>query len=118
MSDTPSMNPPPPPMELSSAASTEGAGQRTDEGKGRIFPCEKCGADLEFHIGAQSLKCPYCSHVKDLEVKEDEAVAEQDFHAMLESLAEKRQEGNEVAVVVSEDECRIRNARTIVRALN
>ena len=106
MSDTPSTNPPPPPMELSSAASTEGAGQRTDEGKGRIFPCEKCGADLEFHIGAQSLKCPYCSHVKELEVKEDETVAEQDFHAMLESLAEKRQqEGHGEELETAEVNC-------------
>ena len=92
-------------MELSSAASTEGAGQRTDEGKGRIFPCEKCGADLEFHIGAQSLKCPYCGHVKELEAKADEAVAEQDFAAMLESLREKRTEGQSEDLETAEVNC-------------
>ena len=29
------------------------AGRTFDEGTGRIFPCESCGADLEFHIGDQ-----------------------------------------------------------------
>ncbi len=89
MSDTP----PAVPMELTSDASTDGAGQRIDEGKGRTFPCEQCGADLEFHIGVQSLKCPYCGYVKELELEEGAEVAEQDFHAMLESLVEKRAAG-------------------------
>jgi len=30
--------------------STQAAGQSVDEGKGRILPCEGCGADLTFHI--------------------------------------------------------------------
>jgi DNA-directed RNA polymerase subunit RPC12/RpoP len=67
------------------------AGRTFDEGEGRIFPCENCGADLEFHIGAQSLKCNYCGHVKELQHKDEEALAEQDFHAMLQKLQEWRE---------------------------
>ena len=92
-------------MELSPAASTEGAGQRIDENKGRVFPCEQCGADLEFHIGAQSLKCPYCGHVKELEIEEGAAVEEQDFHAMLDSLVEKREEGRTEELETAEVSC-------------
>lgn len=66
-------------------------GQTFDAGEGRIFPCESCGADLEFNIGEQSLKCPYCGHVKEIQKKSDESLAEQDFHAMLEKLREWRE---------------------------
>ena len=51
-------------LSVSTAADTESAGQQIDEGKGRIFPCESCGADLRFHIGEQRLKCPYCGFTK------------------------------------------------------
>ena len=69
---------------------TSDAGQTTDEGKGRIFPCEGCGADFEFHIGQQALKCPYCGYEKEIEFSEDAAVAEQDFHTMLAVIADRR----------------------------
>ena len=68
--------------------STETAGQSIDEGKGRIFPCEGCGADLEFHIGQQHLKCPYCGFEKELEFADDAQIEEQDFHAMLARMRE------------------------------
>lgn len=74
------------------AATTQGAGQRIDEGKGRVFPCEQCGADLEFNIGVQSLKCPFCGYVKALQIEAGAVVNEQDYHAMLDSLARKRQQ--------------------------
>lgn len=67
------------------------AGRTFDDGKGRVFPCESCGADLEFHIGQQSLTCPFCQHVKQIELSSDAALAEQDFHAMLESLKQRRE---------------------------
>lgn len=70
------------------------AGQTTDEGKARIFPCEGCGADLEFHIGQQRLKCPYCGFEKEIELQDDAEVREQDFHAMLERLRQLREEGH------------------------
>ena len=66
-------------------------GATTDEGKGRIFPCESCGADFEFNIGQQKLKCPYCGFEKDVELTTDSEVVEQDFHAMLERIVEFRE---------------------------
>src|SRR5690606_16291893 len=59
------------------------AGQTTDEGKGRIFPCEGCGADLHFHIGQQRLKCPYCGFEKEIELRPDAEIREQDLEEML-----------------------------------
>ena len=70
---------------------TSSAGQTTDEGQGRIFPCEGCGADLKFHIGEQNLKCPYCAYVKEIDLSEEADVSEQDFHSMLEQMAELRE---------------------------
>ena len=63
-------------------------GESVDDGKGRIFPCERCGADLEFHIGQQDMKCPYCGFEKTIEVAHDVVIAEQDFHAMLDKVRE------------------------------
>lgn len=65
---------------------TDEIGQTFDEGEGRIFPCESCGADLEFHIGDQSLKCAFCGFVKQIELDEDAELLEQDFHSMLEQV--------------------------------
>lgn len=67
------------------------AGQTTDEQKGRIFPCERCGADLHFHIGQQRLKCPYCGFEKEIELRPDAEIREQDLLAMLERLRGLRQ---------------------------
>ncbi len=73
------------------------AGQTFDSGEGRIFPCESCGADLEFHIGGQSLKCPFCNHVKEIAKTADEVLTEQDFHAMLEHIRQWREVARERA---------------------
>lgn len=59
------------------------AGQTTDAGKGRIFPCEGCGADLHFDIGQQQLKCPFCGFEKRIELRADATIQEQDLLAML-----------------------------------
>src|SRR4051812_30885891 len=59
------------------------AGQTTDAGKGRIFPCEGCGADLHFDIGEQRLKCPFCGFEKQIELGPDAEIREQDLLAML-----------------------------------
>lgn len=66
-----------------SLGTTESAGQSVDEGQGRIFPCEGCGADLKFHIGEQQLQCPFCGYEKAIEIADDAVIDEQDFHAML-----------------------------------
>ncbi len=78
----------PPPFDPDAQVSSEQLGDTVDEGKGRIFPCDGCGADLEFNIGQQHLKCPYCGHEKELEFAEDAEIQEQDFHAMLERMEE------------------------------
>jgi DNA-directed RNA polymerase subunit RPC12/RpoP len=65
-------------------------GEAVDDGKGRIFPCENCGADLEFNIGQQDLKCPYCGHEKLIELAPDAEISEQDFHAILAKVREWR----------------------------
>ena len=66
-------------------------GESVDDGKGRVFPCEKCGADLEFHIGQQDLKCPFCGHEKLIELTADTDIAEQDFNAILATVREWRE---------------------------
>jgi len=84
--DSDSMATPPPLPATHVIGSSQGAGQTFDDGDGRIFPCEGCGADLEFHIGQQTLKCPYCGFAKEIELEDLKEVVEQDFHAMLEKL--------------------------------
>lgn len=74
-------------------AKQAGAGEAIDSGKGRIFPCDECGADLEFSIGTQTMKCPYCGAVKTIEISATAEIVEHDFHAMLEQLKTQRLEG-------------------------
>lgn len=85
--------------------STRGVGEAIDDGKGRIFPCEGCGADLEFAVGTQHLKCPFCGFEKVLEFEPEAVVAEQDFEGMLARLQELRREGVQDAQQTSEVRC-------------
>lgn len=80
-------------------------GESVDDGKGRVFPCEQCGADLEFHIGQQDLKCPFCGHEKRIELVPDTEIAEQDFHAILEKVRAWRQSGENTNAGQSEVRC-------------
>lgn len=92
--------------ELSAAPGTTNfTGQTTDDGKGRIFPCERCRADLTFHIGDQKLKCPYCGYAKDIELDPDVEIKEQDFHAMLAHLVEQHDNRTEPDSDVNEVRC-------------
>lgn len=79
--------------EADALGRTDVAGQTADQGRARIFPCEQCGADLEFHIGDQKLRCPYCGYVKEIELDEQAEIHEQDFHAMLQRLEQQRVSG-------------------------
>ncbi len=79
-------------------------GQTFDAGEGRIFPCEGCGADLEFHIGQQKLACQYCGFVKDIELTQEAVLEEQDFHAMLAQLQEWREKTSSVEPGVPADD--------------
>ncbi|MBX3441339.1 MAG: hypothetical protein KF774_02945 [Planctomyces sp.] len=74
---------PPPLPESERLGSRDRRGDTTDEGRARVFPCQECGADLEFNIGVQALKCPYCGAVKEIDLAEGAAIVEQDFHEML-----------------------------------
>ena len=67
-----------------------GEGEQINSGKGRIFPCDECGADLEFSIGEQSLKCPYCGAVKTIDLSQAPDIVEHDYRAMLEQLKSQR----------------------------
>ena len=69
-------------------------GQEINEGKGRIFPCDECGADLEFNIGVQTLKCPYCGAVKELDLGEDAQIREQNYDEMIAEVRRRKSERN------------------------
>ena len=97
--------PPPIPPQTTTHGTTQGAGQRIDEGKGRIFPCEKCGADLKFAIGQQSLQCPFCGWTKAMVLDADATVVEHDFRAMLGRITEQRRKGQTDGVGTSEVRC-------------
>lgn len=88
--------------------STAAAGRSLDDSKGRKFPCERCGADFEFHIGEQSLRCPFCHHVKQIAITDDDAIVEQDLKAMLTEIRSRRErqqsESEEVATAGSSNE--------------
>ncbi len=65
---------------------TRDAGRTEDEGKGRVFPCPQCGADLVFHIGQQAMKCPFCGYEEAIAFAADVEVKERDFGEMLRRL--------------------------------
>lgn len=71
------------------------AGETIDSGKGRIFPCDRCGADLVFSIGQQSLQCPFCGSVKQIEAPQQHPIVERDFLQMLELLQRQRESKTE-----------------------
>lgn len=85
-------------------AGTKGVGQTFDSGAGRIFPCDSCGADLEFRIGDQKLACPYCGHVKEIELDANADVVEQDFHGMLERIRQWREDEAQKKIEAGDEE--------------
>lgn len=81
--------------------SSDRPGELIAAGRGRIFPCEQCGADLKFSIGQQSLQCPFCGSVKQIELPDDAPIVERDYQTMLarlKQLREQGQDGDEQAV--------------------
>lgn len=62
--------------------------QLTANTAGKQFPCSSCGAKLEFHPGAASLKCPYCSHENKIPQSADE-IRELDFYEYFARAAEQ-----------------------------
>jgi len=95
--------PPPPPPQ---AEPTTAPGPSTDDSQGaaRSFPCDRCGADLTFNIGAQSLKCEHCGHVKELRPPQG-AVAENDYEEMVRRIVQLRREHGPATSELSEVTC-------------
>lgn len=92
------------PLSSDSDFVAERAGDAVDSGKGRTYPCEQCGADLEFSIHDQSLACPYCGHVQAVDEPEDE-IRENDYLAAIERL-EAEAAGSEGSVIEDVHEIR------------
>ncbi|MCK6548667.1 hypothetical protein L6R52_22680 [Myxococcota bacterium] len=87
---------------LARPGTTSGAIER--EGTGRVFPCERCGADLVFHIGVQRLRCPRCDHEKVIEL-EGPPIVEQDLAAKLAELRQQRAPAPQSATAMKEIRC-------------
>ncbi|WP_437188205.1 hypothetical protein SH668x_001636 [Planctomicrobium sp. SH668] len=66
-------------------------GESVDGGKGRIFPCLTCGADMVFEKGTQNLICNHCGGKRDIVLQPNARVQEQDFDAMMQKLIEEKQ---------------------------
>jgi DNA-directed RNA polymerase subunit RPC12/RpoP len=49
------------------------------------YPCEACGARLQFAPGTTALKCPYCGHQQDVLVEAERVVHEHSFTDWLSS---------------------------------
>ncbi|WFB34521.1 hypothetical protein P3T73_10145 [Kiritimatiellota bacterium B12222] len=74
----PSDNPQPPPLE---EAPPEESSITPDLPHAHVeFPCENCGARMDFSPSSQKVTCPYCQHEMDIPQNEDE-IEELDFHA-------------------------------------
>lgn len=73
----------------SSESNTEG--RTVDNERGRMFPCENCGADMEFHIGQQTLVCRFCQHSVDIQPTSDGNPTEKDYAETLRRIRQQRQ---------------------------
>jgi DNA-directed RNA polymerase subunit RPC12/RpoP len=85
-------NPPDAPSQSpagGAAPTAESDGRTIDAGRGRVFPCERCGAELMFNIDDQRLRCPHCGFEKEIAIPPNAAVAERDFQAMVEQLKQQ-----------------------------
>ena len=61
----------------------EHRGDLVDEGRGRTFPCDRCGADLVYHIGSRRLACPFCGNEEPISVPADVEIREHDLRRHL-----------------------------------
>ena len=96
MADTESPKPPPPaPPPVAEAAAPAA----------KVFPCERCGADLTFHIGQQALSCSFCGHVKTIALGVDVAIVEKDYAATLARLQTLRAAKQSEALAALEVRC-------------
>ncbi len=74
----PSDAPPPLPTATKPAEEREPSLSKAPP-KGKLFPCNNCGAKVEFNPRERALKCPYCGHTSKVEDDGGE-VEERDFN--------------------------------------
>lgn len=68
------------------SSTTRGLGEATTRAlTEKRFPCEQCGAMLQYAVGTSSMKCQYCGHSNAIE-QSVEQLEELDFHAVLKQL--------------------------------
>ncbi len=67
------------------------AGRNIDEGRGEIFPCPQCGADMVFEPGRDTLICRHCSTTRGIVNDPAAEIVEQDFEAMLELIRQQKE---------------------------
>lgn len=79
------------PFPADAPGNTHTAGERIDEGRGRIFPCPQCGADLVYHIGQQQLACTFCGVQQPVSLPPGAEIVEQDYAAMLQRLRQRKE---------------------------
>jgi hypothetical protein len=70
----------------------------------RRFPCEGCGADLEFHIGSQRLVCPHCAFTKELQLPAGAQVSERSLQEALDKIAAQRRSSTAAPAVLGRRE--------------
>jgi hypothetical protein len=82
--------PPPPPGPEPGWGRSDAAGRRSDDGRGRSFPCLQCGADLQYAIGDAVLQCDFCGARREIVLDPEAGIVERDFRAELERQAAMR----------------------------
>ena len=69
----------------------------------RTYPCDSCGAELQFDIELQKLKCPSCGVVHDLTVDMDQTAVEQDLRTALQALRENKMQGQQSLIAETKE---------------
>lgn len=78
---------------MGALGTTSGELSASEEGSGRVFPCEACGADLVFDAGRQVLRCTRCDFTRAVRLDGAPPVQEQDLTQALERLSRERHTG-------------------------
>jgi hypothetical protein len=75
---------------VAALGTTSGTLSGSEEGSGRVFPCEACGADLVFDAARQVLRCTRCEFTRDVRLDGAPPVQEQDLTQALERMSRER----------------------------
>ena len=84
----------PTPMDRAALHSTEAT---------RTYPCDSCGAELQFDIKLQKLKCPSCGVVHDLTVDLSQTAVEQDLRSALQALRSTKIQGQQSLIAETKE---------------